>query len=331
MNILKSNIGVLMMAITLIIVGCEAYEKELPQSEIFLNIEEAEYEVEIDSTLILSPKITYDYGSTYSWMLGGNEISVNRELEVTPTLLGNYLYSFSVSNNRGNITKDIAVQSMYNTTLEDLKSDDDTFKIDTDKSGVFTSHKLNFAYESEPIYDNFNGFVYSNLYSSNSGIKLLYSAYNKPIAFKSGTFVVYSQKKDEYKGVITTTDNEDHLFKSISVNNTYYNYNMLKNGSTDGTIKAFGGNDGKDMDWFKLTIVGFNKSGTQRGYVEFLLADYTKESNKDDYIIKEWTTIDLIPLGHCERLEFHLTSSDVVDGKMRTPGYFCMDEIKIIE
>ena len=127
---------VITMAITLIIVGCEAYEKELPQSEIFLNIEEAEYEVEIDSTLILSPKITYDYGSTYSWMLGGNEISVNRELEVTPTLLGNYLYSFSVSNNRGNITKDIAVQSMYNTTLEDLKSDDDTFKIDTDKSGA---------------------------------------------------------------------------------------------------------------------------------------------------------------------------------------------------
>jgi len=75
-----------------------------------------------------------------------------------------------------------------------------------------------------------------------------------------------------------------------------------------------------DPDWFKLTITGSNSNT-----VDFMLADYRFEDNGQDYIVDEWTWIDLSGLGSVTNLEFSFTSTDNGAWGMNNPGYFAMD------
>ncbi|HKL40270.1 MAG TPA: DUF4465 domain-containing protein, partial [Cryomorphaceae bacterium] len=61
--------------------------------------------------------------------------------------------------------------------------------------------------------------------------------------------------------------------------------------------------------------------------VEFYLADYTFSDNSQDYIVDEWTYVDLTSLGDADSLSFTLTSSDVGEFGMNTPAYFCIDDL----
>ena len=80
-----------------------------------------------------------------------------------------------------------------------------------------------------------------------------------------------------------------------------------------------------------LNVTGYSKSGIQSGTIQFYLANYTFGNNRDNYIITDWSTIDLQPLGKIAKLELEISSSDVTEGKMMTPGFVCIDEFKIIE
>lgn len=70
--------------------------------------------------------------------------------------------------------------------------------------------------------------------------------------------------------------------------------------------------------------MGIDVNGVYSGIVEFYLADYRFT---DDYIIDEWTWVDLSGLGDVVGLEFYLSSSDNNAGGMKTPGYFAMDTV----
>jgi hypothetical protein len=61
--------------------------------------------------------------------------------------------------------------------------------------------------------------------------------------------------------------------------------------------------------------------------VDFYLADYRFTDNSEDYIVDEWTWVDLSSLGAVDSLSFTLTSSDVGQFGMNTPAYFCMDNV----
>ena len=63
------------------------------------------------------------------------------------------------------------------------------------------------------------------------------------------------------------------------------------------------------------------------GTVDFYLADYRFENNGDDYLIQDWTWVDLTGLGAATQLEFDLDSSDVGQFGMNTPAYFAIDDI----
>ena len=47
--------------------------------------------------------------------------------------------------------------------------------------------------------------------------------------------------------------------------------------------------------------------------MEFYLADYRFANNASDYIVRDWTFVNLASLGAVSKLTFGLTSSDVVD------------------
>ena len=109
-------------------------------------------------------------------------------------------------------------------------------------------------------------------------------------------------------------------------NTTYAALSML-NG--DGFAKRFGGDDGSDPDWFRLSIIGLDGLGAQTGTVEVYLADYRFEDAAEDYLLETWTWVDLSSLGTVSSLAFALESSDTGAFGMNTPGYFALDNLTV--
>ncbi|MDA7950081.1 MAG: DUF4465 domain-containing protein [Pirellulaceae bacterium] len=111
------------------------------------------------------------------------------------------------------------------------------------------------------------------------------------------------------------------------INNTTYAALSMQNG--DGFAKSFGGLTGDDPDWFKLSIVGYDNMQSMIGTVEFFLADFRFADNNLDYIVDEWTWVDLSPLGDSvSSLSFELTSTDNdPTWGINTPTYFAMDNL----
>jgi len=106
--------------------------------------------------------------------------------------------------------------------------------------------------------------------------------------------------------------------------NTTYAALSMRDG--DSFAKSFGGASGNDADFFKLTITGYSGAAST-GSVDFFLADYRFSDNAQDYIVKDWTFVDLQSLGPVDRLGFALNSSDTGDFGINTPAYFAMDTV----
>lgn len=107
-------------------------------------------------------------------------------------------------------------------------------------------------------------------------------------------------------------------------NGTYAYLSMLEG---DNIAKKFGGETGNDPDYFLLTIKKYYNGELSDESIEFYLADYRFEDNSQDYIVDEWTYLDLSSLGSVDSLSFTLSSSDNGMFGMNTPAYFCMDNI----
>ena len=91
--------------------------------------------------------------------------------------------------------------------------------------------------------------------------------------------------------------------------------------------KKFGGSEGTDPDYFLLKIKGIGSTGEEVGVVEFALADYRFEDSASDYIVDQWTRVDLSSLVGARKLQFGLESSDVGEFGMNTPAYFALDQV----
>ncbi len=108
------------------------------------------------------------------------------------------------------------------------------------------------------------------------------------------------------------------------ITNATYAYLSMQDG--DQFSKKFGGVTGDDPDFFVLTIKGYYNGTLTTDSVDFYLADFRFSDNTQDYIIDDWTFVDLLPLGNVDSLSFTLNSSDVGMFGMNTPAYFCIDK-----
>lgn len=111
--------------------------------------------------------------------------------------------------------------------------------------------------------------------------------------------------------------------EGMYITNSTYAYLSMLDG--DFFAKRFGGETGDDPDYFLLTIKGQLSGVESVDSVDFYLADYRFEDNTMDYIIDEWTYVDLQALGNVDSLTFTLSSTDNGQFGMNTPAYFCMD------
>lgn len=111
----------------------------------------------------------------------------------------------------------------------------------------------------------------------------------------------------------------------LYITNTTYAYLSIKDG--DAFAKKFGGITGNDPDFFLLKVKKFFNGLLAADSVAFYLADYRFANNAQDYIVDDWTWLDLSPLGAADSLQFTLSSSDIGAFGMNTPAYFAVDQV----
>lgn len=217
-------------------------------------------------------------------------------------------------------------QAQTVSTFEELK-----LPIDTFFDGRY-QHDLTYAYESGnaqfySTYDtSFGGFWVSGIAPStkrdtiNGTYTNNYSVVSAG-GYKSATYGV----ANTFSGISFTGITAGKMLSGMYVNNTFYDYYVMKNGNM--FAKKFGGTGGNDPDWFKLTVNGYLDTVKSKVSVEMYLADFRFTDNSKDYIITNWTWLDLHTLGNVDRIELVLSSSDSGAFGYNTPLYVCVDNI----
>lgn len=193
-------------------------------------------------------------------------------------------------------------------------------------AGNWVDGGFTFKHASEEYF--WSGFVYSNINNTTTeGYLNQFAAYTGKDFSGSGNYAIsYSASYLPITDPISFTDTTGGapISGAYFTNTTYATLSML-NG--DWVAKKFGGATGNDPDWFKLTIEGFNTDDASTGFVDFYLADFRFTDNSLDYIVDEWTWVDLSGLGNVASLQFSMSSSDTGDYGMNTPSYFAMDNL----
>ncbi|MFM8261932.1 MAG: DUF4465 domain-containing protein [Pirellula sp.] len=180
-----------------------------------------------------------------------------------------------------------------------------------------------YTFDNQNNYGYWSGFSYSRVNAGNvSGFQNQYAA--KP-GTGSGGSAHYAIAYNSFVGDSIITFGAQVQVASIDITNTAYAYFSMKEG--DQFSKKFGGDSGNDPDFFKLRILGF-QGATQTAAVDFFLADYRSDNNSQDYVVDQWTRVDLASLGAIDSLKFALLSTDNGQFGMNTPAYFAMDRIE---
>jgi Domain of unknown function (DUF4465) len=125
--------------------------------------------------------------------------------------------------------------------------------------------------------------------------------------------------------------------QSVYVTNTTFSYLSMRDG--DNFAKKFGGPTGSDSDFMKVTFHGFSGPdlmGVETGSIDFFLADYRFSNNALDYLVNQWTFLDLTPLGGASSIGIRFDGSDSStymnpDGSFSTylnhPTYIAIDSL----
>ncbi len=217
-------------------------------------------------------------------------------------------------------------QASYVVDFEDLGLAPGSFWNGSDLSGGFTSGPVFFENVNIPAWFYWYGFAASTTTDTTTpGFTNQYSAIPGSGVASSSTYgVFFDDSFDDPRIVLPTVDVVD----GFHVTNTTYAYLSMRDG--DGFAKQFGGVTGDDPDWFTLTIRGYDALGSLTGSVDFDLADYRFADAGLDYIIGDWTWVDLSSLGSVKELGFALSSSDSAGGFINTPGYFAIDGLQVV-
>lgn len=217
------------------------------------------------------------------------------------------------------------INAQFVADFEDFGLEIDDFDNDGDADGGYESGTIFFPNSYNADFDSWTDWAISTLrdtttegflnpLSSFAGSGKASDTYAVASAFESVLFKM--QEQSQGKPI-------NGLYLS---NNTYAALSM-RNG--DSFAKKFGGETGDDPDFFKITIKKWLEGERSTDSLDFYLADYRFEDNTQDYIIKDWTYVDLQALGPVDSLEFTLSSSDVGVFGMNTPAYFCIDKVLV--
>ena len=183
-----------------------------------------------------------------------------------------------------------------------------------------------FTFENNYIFDDYykywyfsKGFAVSNVVNVDSaGFSNLYATYAGSGADKSKNYLLATNNA----GVKLPSTVQ---LVSVAITNATYAALSMKNG--DQFAKKF---TAKNKDFFKVWVKGYS-AGKIKDSVSVYLANFQYADTTQNYIQKEWTTVDLSKLVAIDSLNFKLESSDNGQWGMNTPAYFTVDNIKFIK
>lgn len=206
--------------------------------------------------------------------------------------------------------------------------DAEMFDNGSDQRGGFRSGSVSFANEYSAQFGSWSGWAYANVTDTvTAGFTNQFAAYAGGGAEGSETFAVAGGYGVSPPTIELPETFDGASFESIAITNTTYAASSMLQG--DAFAKQFGGETGEDPDFFLLTIEGFGVDGDSVGLIDFYLADYRFEDHTLDYVIDEWTSVDLSSLVDATSLQFRLSSSDVGNFGMNTPAYFAIDQLVV--
>jgi hypothetical protein len=205
--------------------------------------------------------------------------------------------------------------------FDDLPLEPGKFWNGSDLSGSFKSSGITFYNSYNQDWASWSGFAYSNTTDvTTAGYQNQYSAITGKGHEGSANYAVCYPTPSAEIGFNTSTK-----VTGFYATNSTYAYLSMKNG--DQFSKRFGGESSNDPDYFKLMIEALDTEGKPVDTLYFYLADFRSDDNSKDYILNQWTWVDLSELKEARKLRFSLSSSDNSYGYMNTPGYFCMDDL----
>ena len=271
-----------------------------------------------DNSAVDGDRVVAIEGTTENFASGQDSVSILDEDVPPPTL--------SLQFDRTVLSESDALPTL---TLEDLGSQlaPESFDNGADGAGLFDAGLASFNNVFDPTFGSWGGWSLSNTTdSTTAGFTNQYSAVTGGGALGSATYAVASAFPGGTVPTISIDEPQPgQSFESLMVTNSTYAALSMRDG--DSFAKKFGGPEGDEADFFMLTIEGFDDSGASVGTVEFFLADFRFEDDSQDYIVEQWTTVDLSGLDGATELAFSLSSSDVGDFGMNTPAYFAVDQV----
>lgn len=224
------------------------------------------------------------------------------------------------------IVEDPAVVS----TFDDLELAAESFWNGADETGGFTSGDAWFLNLYNTEYMSWDGFSYSNVTDTTTpGYDNQFGVIAGAGCDGSANFAVGHDGTGygaEPPTISLLADAPGEILDGMYVTNTTYAYLSMLEG--DDFAKKFGGDNGEDPDWYLLTITGIDEDGNTTGPIGFYLADFRAADSNDDYIVSDWTWVDLKLLGQVIGLQLTVTSSDVGDWGMNTPAFFAIDGLR---
>ena len=208
--------------------------------------------------------------------------------------------------------------------FEDIEVPVDSFLNGQDANGGFATKDVFFVnhYIPDPMFPSWSGWSISNKTDTlTPGFMNQYSVITGSGFENSTNFAV------SFNQSVIRLEHEaaGMPVAGMYITNNTYTYLSMQDG--DAFAKKFGGVTGDDPDFFLLTIKKYLDGNLSTDSVDFYLADFRAEDNSQDYIVKDWTFVDLSSLGAVDSLVFSLSSSDVGQFGMNTPAYFCVDQI----
>jgi len=212
-------------------------------------------------------------------------------------------------------------------TFDDLTLAPNSYWDGSDSAGQFISNGVTFPNQYNTQWSYWSGgFVYSNSTDiTTAGYTNDFSAFTGIGANGSANYAV------NYGGNIDF--GTEKVVSNIAITNTTYAALSMLQGDTYGKVfgspnDANGTPDGTNgADYFRLLITGYDANNDSVGQVIFYLADYRFADSTQDYIVTDWQTVDLTPLGAIRYMNFDLESSDTGGAGMNTPGYFALDNL----
>jgi len=205
--------------------------------------------------------------------------------------------------------------------FENFNLPPNTFLNDAGVPGTFSAGNISLPNNYNPDWMSWDGWAISNRTDNTTpGFLNESSSIAGSGAQGSATYAV-----SYVIGASTLRLTNRGTVNGLYVTNNTYAYFSIKDG--DAFAKKFGGITGNDPDFFLLTVKKYLDGQVGSDSVNFYLADYRFANNAQDYIVDDWTWLELSALGNVDSLRFSLSSSDVGAFGMNTPAYFCVDNV----